>query len=195
MMLEAATTDKGRTGGGAPRFAIATILAASLAGCSAPPSTDAAGATANLAAQTTEFYQGFERAALTCDAAGEQVQAAVKRGGDVAAYQALRDAEAACKDAFMAISNLHLPKDAEGETKAALKSAKDACSTAYFSKRDAYRDVATVLDGDTRPSAQATAMQSSRDANDELEVCVSKMITAVRGAGGTTPAFEAGKAG
>jgi hypothetical protein len=113
----------------------------------------------------------------------------------VGGYQALTEAQAQCKAAFMAVTNLQIPELASDEARTALRAAKDACGVAYWSKRNAYRDVATVINGDDRPSAQATAAKSSNQANEQLGACVAQMMKAVHDAGGAVPELDAPQKG
>jgi hypothetical protein len=182
---------------------IAAVAAACLSACSAPTNTgggsaadtsfSAAPATsANLAAPATAFYQRFQEVTQACDTAGDEAKALLKRGDTVGGYQALAEAQDQCKAAFMAVTNLQVP-EVENTAMTALGAAKDVCGVAYWSKRNAYRDVAKVINGDERPSAQATAAQSSTKANDQLGACVAQMMKAVHDAGGAVPELDAAK--
>jgi hypothetical protein len=177
---------------------VAAVATACLSACSAPTNTGGgSGAdsgfssapitSSNLTAPATAFYQHFQEVTQGCDTAGDQAKALLKSGETVGGYQVLTEAQDQCKAAFMAVTNMQVPEVENTESKTALGAAKDACGVAYWSKRNAYRDVAKVINGDERPSAQATAADSSTKANDQLGACVAQMMKAVHEAGGSVP--------
>jgi hypothetical protein len=188
-------------------YLVAAAVSVCLSSCSAPtnnsgasPAADAgvsstSGSGSTQATEATAFYQQFQAATDPCDAAGDQAKALLQSHDLVGGYQALTEAQARCKTAFIAVTNMKLPSSAEGDSKAALKAAQDACGIAYWSKRNAYRDVAKVINGDIRPSAQAAAAHSSDQASERLGDCVAGMMKAVHEAGGAVPELDVAKKG
>lgn len=93
-----------------------------------------------------------------CDAATKDVQDIPKHASDAyQAYSVVKDAQEACENVSGKISALKPPPSAQGDVRKAFEDALEECSTAYFARSAAFSKVATVLDGDDRPSAVVEA--------------------------------------
>ncbi|GAA0394700.1 hypothetical protein GCM10009093_21590 [Brevundimonas terrae] len=97
-----------------------------------------------------------------CDGPLTAAGTALESGDVYAAYGPTKSAAEACEAAWLDMGKIRIPKSAKGDAKTALKDALDTCNTAIYLKREALKQLQTVLDGDVRPSIM-------EDTKDKLE--------------------------
>ncbi|WP_406851475.1 hypothetical protein WEU32_07625 [Brevundimonas sp. BH3] len=97
-----------------------------------------------------------------CDDPLTAAGTALESGDVYTAYGPTKSAAEACEAAWLDMGKIRVPKSAKGDAKTALKDALDTCNTAIYLKREALKQLQTVLDGDVRPSVM-------EDTKDKLE--------------------------
>lgn len=194
------------------RLVGAFIVLGSMGGCVAgatmlppPPATDATAKPAAAAAQAApaakpegmtqaEFnlvWSGVKARMERCDGPLRRAGEAVGTGDPYAAYQPVKIASDSCRQAWMDIGGVEIPKSAKGEVKTAMREAREICSSAALAKMDAMDKMAKVLDGDARPSAMSGLKEQLESGQALASGCWIKFMDAAQKAGLSLPEIDA----
>lgn len=172
--------EKGKASTGAPTTTAAT-----------KPATP----TPDMTAEVVALFEQVKEEVRGCDAASQIVADAFDKNHDVyELYEIVGRATERCKDSWQGLNGLKPPPSARGEIKSAFQEALETCSTAYFSKFDAYEKISKVIDGDNRPSAVSKAKESMEFATTGQMVCVAGFLSAGSKAGVSMETLSGDKA-
>lgn len=152
---------------------------------------------AKVKPQAIAVWSTFLAQAGRCDApatrAGTMV-GSLQTGGVsiVDAYDAAKEAELVCRDAWSEINRLQPPADARGEVREAYKQALEKCGAAYLYKTSGMEQLAKVLNGDMSPAALSEFKRDGEMAQAGQLVCVASFLEAGQSAGLTAEDLKMG---
>lgn len=136
------------------------------------------------------IWTGVKSQMERCDAPVRRAGEVVGTGNAYAAFRPVKAASEACRDAWLGIDRIEIPRSAKGEVKKALREARERCSTAAVVKKEAMDRMAKVLDGDDKPSTMAALQDSLKRGTDLSSGCWLGFLAAATEAGLEMPEFK-----
>lgn len=138
-----------------------------------------------MTAAATDLWTRINSTAKSCDDVSKTVaDAAGRRNIDAyTLYPIVGSARSICSVASLEVGRLEVPEAIPSLYRGAFEEAVDTCSNAYAAKASAFRSMAGVLDGNTRPSAVAAAQQNAERAQAGVMLCGLGFMKAANEAG------------
>ncbi len=153
----------------------------------APPALKTSGLTQ---AEFDGMWAGVKRQMERCDAPVRRAGEVVGTGNAYAAFRPVKAASDACREAWLGIDRIEIPRSAKGDVKKALRDARERCSTAAVVKKEAMDRMAKVLDGDDKPSSMAALQDSLKRGTDLSTGCWLGFLAAATEADLEMPEFK-----
>lgn len=122
-----------------------------------------------------------------CDAPVRRAGNAVGTGNVYAAFGPVKAAGETCKEVWLGMDRIEIPRSAKGEVKKALTDARETCETAAYLKTEAMEQMVKVLDGDARPSVMADLRDKMQRGGDLSSGCFIGFLGAAAKADLTMP--------
>ncbi|MBB4797568.1 hypothetical protein HNP32_001292 [Brevundimonas bullata] len=136
------------------------------------------------------LWSGVKNRMERCDMPTRRAGAALGTGDVYAAYGPTKQAAEACKDVWLTLDEVPLPRSAKGDVRKALEKGVDDCETAMFLKTQALEALLKVLDGDARPSAMEAVKTGMQRGQAGSTVCILSFMGAADKAGLVLPELE-----
>ncbi len=127
-----------------------------------------------LQGQAQALYDAFMGEAEPCNVARTAVAASfnVPDADAYSTFPVVSRAHDICRSAWIGVSSLSAPKDADEETRSAYEKALETCSVAYGARTESLKQLKAMLDGDGRPSVAAEAQELQTLAEQGLGQCI-----------------------
>lgn len=130
-------------------------------------------ATTDAKAEVTAAWSELTRITQPCDAAANQVEAALQRGASasVTAYSTASRAKSICANAGLDILAITVPTSLDRTAQKAFRVALSECGAAYAGRSVMYGEMLKVLDGDRRPSQLSRVQMAAQTSQNEIVQC------------------------
>ncbi|WP_292035553.1 MULTISPECIES: hypothetical protein [unclassified Brevundimonas] len=138
-----------------------------------------------MTAAAKTLWEQVSAQASPCDVTGKNLADYMgRRGASVyEAYDLARQASRICSETGTNIGRLRVSDDIPSSKRGAFSDAVETCRNAYYAKSSAFDQMATVLNGDMRPSAVADARQAAERSQAGTTLCGLAFLKAVNDAG------------
>ncbi len=146
-------------------------------------STSEASEKVELQVQAKALWQSVIAQSTRCDDAAKRVGAAGKTGNMYTLYPAAQEGAEICMDARMETDRLDPPAAADGDVEDAFEKAITECAAGHGMRGLAFQQLASVADGDMRPSKMAEVKETMGVAGRANLTCVASFYEAIGKAG------------
>jgi hypothetical protein len=146
---------------------------------------------ATAQAEFDRVNTSFTAAIASCEARAAVVQGYLHHLDRYGGYDAAVEAKQACMGAWTGASAKKFGDAIPQPTRSKLNDDLDACSNAYLTKATAFDGVASVLNGDARPSTVRQAEYEIGHASSAVSECVTTYVADAKAAGFKLPGDKA----
>lgn len=138
-----------------------------------------------MTAAATDLWTRINSTVESCDDVSKTVADAAGRRNisPYTLYPLVESARSICSAESLEVGRLEVPEAIPSRYRGAFEEAIETCSGAYAAKASAFRSMAGVLDGNTRPSAVAAAQQNAERAQAGVMLCGLGFMKAANEAG------------
>lgn len=143
----------------------------------------------DLPGEALATWHMFQLTTEPCTTSTDAIYNDWKNADRYTIYPLLMTGQHDCGEAGAVISGLQPPDGASEAVRTKFGTALSDCGSAYSAVATAFKQMASVFDGNDRPSAVLEAKQASQAAADAKGACTMEMIEAVTSAGVSTSAI------